>query len=65
MEIQFKTTTDEGPVEFYGRLNPEEVKTLLTYALVTMIRQGILPMGQHDGGLVMPPIDGDGQIIQQ
>ena len=65
MEIQFKTTTDEGPVEFYGRLNPEEVKVLLTYALVNMIQAGILPLGQHDGALIPPPLDDAGQLIKQ
>ena len=65
MEIQFKTTTDEGPVEFYGRLSPEEVKTLLVYALVNLIRTGILPLGQHHGTMSLPPFDDEGQVIKQ
>ena len=65
MEIEFKVTTDDGPVEFYGKLNAEEVETLCTYALVHMIRQGILPLGGHAGHLVMPPLDDDGEVTKQ
>lgn len=44
MEINFKTQTPTGEVEFHGMLNEEEVEFLLRYAVISLMARGALPV---------------------
>lgn len=44
MEINFKTQTPAGEVEFHGMLNEEEVEFLLRYAVISLMARGALPV---------------------
>lgn len=58
MELKFKVITDEGPFEFNGSLSPEEVRVLLEFAIVEMLRRGYMPLDEQKAARMVPTTDG-------
>lgn len=44
MDIDFEAETPQGVIQFKGSLNKDEVSTLLRYAILSLLAQGILPV---------------------
>jgi hypothetical protein len=43
MKVKFEQVTEDGPVTFAGEITPEEVSFLVEYALVDLVRKGLIP----------------------
>ena len=46
MELNIEIETEDGPAKFYGTFDSEEMKFMLQYALIHMIREGVLPLSE-------------------
>ena len=44
MKVDFQQETESGPIEFKGELSQDEVMFLIEYALVDLIKKGLVPV---------------------
>lgn len=54
MKLKFEAETEDGPVAFQGSLDREEVEFLLQYALIDLIRKGVIPMSEDKRSRLAP-----------
>lgn len=52
-------------MEFYGEFNPEEIQFLLQYAVVDLLKKGIITMSQDPANTAPMVCDADGAPITQ
>lgn len=44
MKVDFSQETESGPVSFKGELNEDEVSFLIQYAVLDLVKKGLMPM---------------------
>jgi hypothetical protein len=68
MELQFKAVTEEGPFEFFGEITTEEAEELLKWAMLQMLRRGLVidAQSRFPANMRAPaPVGEDGDEIVQ